>query len=449
MKKILLKIILFVIALFSAKWSIAQPIPPRDSAESYFEQARAFYNKKQYSEALAPINSALSANPNYGDAYALRGQAYAKLGKYNAAKTDLNTALQEGVFKRKPVEDLLNLLPDEAEVDWEVVWQAPEPDKIQINHDKYTIKACVKGKAVTEQSVQLYIDADTLSFVNRGLKTVRLDCKVEIELLVSLKQGANHFYIVHQGQKSSVKTIIFNPPPLYKPRLALVIGNNQYQIKKWRLDEVPLRDAEMIRDSLRQCGFEVGFHTDLNKADLDAVLNQFITALNKQSFEAALFYFAGHGLQIGEHGFIVPTDAIPQTSEDVKQQCISLDKLKESMITQRAELSIIITDACREDPFAELKKRMLGKSFSFGMSEKAFELPKNDYFLAYAAGDGQTISNKGWFTQQWVKHMMIRIGIREVMDRTQAAVIEIAQKAHLSQRPYSIQNMKKEFFFKK
>lgn len=63
-------------------------------ADDFFLQAQAQIDREEYDNAIATLNQALNLNPNYSEAYALRGFAQARLGKGSAALADSEQAIR-------------------------------------------------------------------------------------------------------------------------------------------------------------------------------------------------------------------------------------------------------------------------------------------------------------------------------------------------------------------
>jgi uncharacterized caspase-like protein len=78
-------------------------------------------------------------------------------------------------------------------------------------------------------------------------------------------------------------------------RVALVIGNADYKNTP-KLDN-PGNDATDMAAVLRQPGFQVIEGRDLDKSGMDRKIRDFAEAL--AGAQAALFFHAGHGLQVG------------------------------------------------------------------------------------------------------------------------------------------------------
>src|SRR5882757_9395929 len=93
-------------------------------------------------------------------------------------------------------------------------------------------------------------------------------------------------------------------PAAAEKRIALVVGNSSYQ-NVARLDN-PKNDAGLIADTLGRLGFTLvggGAQVDLNKARFDSVIQRFGNQL--VGADVALFYYAGHGIQIRGTNYLV------------------------------------------------------------------------------------------------------------------------------------------------
>ena len=88
-------------------------------------------------------------------------------------------------------------------------------------------------------------------------------------------------------------------------RVALVIGNSAYQHTPKLAN--PTNDAADISAALKKHGFKVIEGFDLDKPAFDRKVRDFATTL-KQA-EAGVFFYAGHGLQVAGHNYLVPIDA--------------------------------------------------------------------------------------------------------------------------------------------
>src|SRR5262245_29402524 len=102
-------------------------------------------------------------------------------------------------------------------------------------------------------------------------------------------------------------------------RVALVIGNADYQQYALRN---PVNDARTMAGTLRQVGFQVIERENATKQQMEQAVGEFGRALKPGTI--ALFYFAGHGLQVNGRNFLVPTDAKIQTEGSVRLETLDV-----------------------------------------------------------------------------------------------------------------------------
>jgi TPR repeat protein len=139
-------------------------------------------------------------------------------------------------------------------------------------------------------------------------------------------------------------------------RVALVIGNTGYQHVE-RLAN-PGNDAQLIADTLRKSGFVLiggGPQRDLDKPAFDRLVADFGKSI--QGADVALFYYAGHGMQVQGTNWLVPTDANPTRAQDLDFQMVNAELVLKQMDGAGTRLNIVILDACRNNPFANLGTR--------------------------------------------------------------------------------------------
>ncbi len=144
--------------------------------------------------------------------------------------------------------------------------------------------------------------------------------------------------------------------PASERRVALVIGNVEYQHVP-RLAN-PGNDASLIATTLRQLGFTLvgdGVQTNIDKAHFDRLVQDFGRVI--QGADVALFYYAGHGMQVDGSNWLVPTDANPTRPQDLEFQMINADLVLKQMDGAGTRLNLVMLDACRNNPFAALGTR--------------------------------------------------------------------------------------------
>ncbi len=145
-------------------------------------------------------------------------------------------------------------------------------------------------------------------------------------------------------------------------RIALVIGNAAY------LNTAPLNnpsnDAEDIGGVLKRLGFEVVEGRNLDKRHMERLIRDFGKKVT--GADVALFFYAGHGLQVNGQNYLVPTDARLASEGDVDFESLPLSLVLKQM-EREAKTSIVILDACRDNPLARNLARTMGtRSTSVG-----------------------------------------------------------------------------------
>ena len=131
-------------------------------------------------------------------------------------------------------------------------------------------------------------------------------------------------------------------------RLALVLGNSRYQNVPQL--ENPANDAQDLAQALRGLGFDVIEQRDASRDAMAKAVHDFSDRL--PGAEVALFFYAGHGLQMNGENYLVPVDAKIQNAADVRFNTINLADIQQEM-ESNGRTNIIILDACRDNPFAD------------------------------------------------------------------------------------------------
>src|SRR6202047_342743 len=133
-------------------------------------------------------------------------------------------------------------------------------------------------------------------------------------------------------------------------RVALVIGNSAYRSVS-SLDN-PANDANLMADTLRALGFSLiggKAQLDLDKSALDKAIQDFGRQI--QGAGVALFYYAGHGVQVSGSNYLVPVNANPTREADVDFQMVDINLVLRQMQGSGTRLNLVILDACRNNPF--------------------------------------------------------------------------------------------------
>ena len=144
-------------------------------------------------------------------------------------------------------------------------------------------------------------------------------------------------------------------PAVAEHRVALVIGNSTYK-NAVELSNTK-NDATDIAAVLKALGFDVSEGIDLTKAAMDGKIREFADTLS--GADAAVFYYAGHALQVGGVNYLVPVDARLKTSASLDWEMVRLDLVQRTM-ERETKSNILFLDACRDNPLARNLARAMG-----------------------------------------------------------------------------------------
>ncbi len=142
-------------------------------------------------------------------------------------------------------------------------------------------------------------------------------------------------------------------------RVALVIGNGKYE----HVSELrnPLNDAKAIAEPLRRLGFDVLLGTDLGTSAMRRLVQFF--GEKAKGADLALFFYAGHGVQVNGKNYLLPTDSKLESITDLDFAAIEADLIVRQM-ENAAGHKLVFLDACRNNPFERSLSRSLGATRS-------------------------------------------------------------------------------------
>ena len=130
-------------------------------------------------------------------------------------------------------------------------------------------------------------------------------------------------------------------------RIALVIGNGKYENAGVLAN--PTNDADAVADLFTKAGFDsVDRRRDLGVVEFKRAVREFVD--RAASADVAVVYYSGHGLEIGGVNYLIPVDAKLTSVLDMDDEAVSLDRILVAAGHVK-KLSLIILDACRENPF--------------------------------------------------------------------------------------------------
>lgn len=269
---------------------------------------------------------------------------------------------------------------------------------------------------------------------------------------IELSPGKNRIRVAAQGSSSQVvqKDIYINCEPKatekhpqaasganYKKRVALVIGNADYNAAGKLVNTV--NDAKGMATTLKELGFEVIL---LENATYEKMKNAIYAFGDKiQDIDVSIFFYAGHGLEVDGVNYLVPIDADIQSHLDIKQKCVPLTGVINTMEFANDEgLNMVILDACRNNPFPA------GKRGGAGLAR--VNAPSGT-LIAYSTDPGSVasdgIGSNGLYTGELLKQLKTSQRIEDIFMNTRNSVEKLSEG---KQRPWEEARLKGVFYLK-
>jgi len=322
-----------------------------------------------------------------------------------------------------------------------VSWAVPANPKAIVNSEIITIEACIKT-ATTLKTVQIFVNgvqqASEMMFQNPQTG----DCSYRFNKEVILKEGDNSVFIIASnfaGSTNSERRLIrFEQAMTTEKRLALVIGNADYGSSN--ILKNPVNDANLIEGTLKNLGFVIIKRTNASKNEMMEALRDFSKQLTE--YNVALFYYAGHGIQVDGQNYLIPVDAQLKEKSDCKWEAVPVNYIVEEFERVPENINIVILDACRNNPF---------RSWVRG-GEEGFRAinPVSGTIVSFATSEGSTAADgsgsNGTFTEELVKQIVIPQAVSSVFINTRK---EVMRRTNNAQRPQEWNMLTGEFYFAK
>ncbi len=172
-------------------------------------------------------------------------------------------------------------------------------------------------------------------------------------------------------------------------RVALVMGNGAYRQVPTLAN--PRADAEAMAAALERLGFDVELGVDLDLAGMRRAVQDFSRKL--QGADMALFFYAGHGLQVHGQNYLLPVDAALESEADLDFAAVPA-RLVLAQMERWPAVKIVMLDACRDNPFATALKRSLEPSRSGAVSRGLAPIEASGgTLLTYATDPGDVAAD--------------------------------------------------------
>ena len=228
-------------------------------------------------------------------------------------------------------------------------------------------------------------------------------------------------------------------------RVALVIGNSAYQNTPPLAN--PKNDANEMGKVLKRVGFDVDVVVDATKPQMDQALRRFGNKLDGSS--AAVFYYAGHGIQVDGVNYILPIDAALKNERDSTWEASDMTTVLKQMEGHN-RVNLLFLDACRDNPLSQTLARGMGENRSASIGRGLAPMKANaGTLISYSTKEGEVaVDGKGKhspYTEALLKHIEtpgVEIGL--LLRKVREEVIAATKN---KQVPWEYGSLLGEFYF--
>lgn len=229
-------------------------------------------------------------------------------------------------------------------------------------------------------------------------------------------------------------------------RRALVIGNDNY--RQVNALQNARADAKAIANALSRAGFKADLRLDLDEKGMKSALRDFKRSLS--GGDEAVFFFAGHGVQLGTSNYLLPVDIRGENEEQVKDDSIALQRVLDDLQEQRVRFTLAIVDACRDNPFK-------GQGRALGGRGLAPTMATTGQVVLFSAGTGQQALDRldendrnpnGLFTRVFIKAMeQPGVPVDRVLRNVRNEVVQLARSVGHEQVPALYDQAVGDYYF--
>jgi hypothetical protein len=322
----------------------------------------------------------------------------------------------------------------------DIKWGVPTSSNEIVSSEIFTLEVCIKSPADLI-SAKVLVDGVQVNVGRVFQRSVVEGCNYIWKPQIILKDGDNSLYVIAEniaGSTTSENRIIRYSKTIAEKRLALIFGNSDY-ITGNSLKN-PVNDANLIEATLKELGFEVIKRTNSGRDSMMSSIREFSKKLT--NYNVALFYYAGHGIQVDGVNYLIPTNAKLENKDDCKWEAIEVTTVTDEFKKHSANTNIVILDACRNNPY-----RAWARGGEQGFKALA---PINGTIISFSTSEGATAADgegaNGLFTEELVKQMVIPQQIESVFKKTRKEVVE---RSRGQQIPTEWSYLTGDFYFKR
>ena len=165
----------------------------------------------------------------------------------------------------------------------------------------------------------------------------------------------------------------------------------------------------------------------------------------RSEYDVAFVYYAGHGIQVDDENFLLPTKEVFEEEFDVMDYGVSVQNIMRYLTAQTNEVNILILDACRDNPFESNWNTT--RSLKGGGLAKI--PPPTGSLIAFSTNSGQTApdgsGDNSTYTVSLAKNMLLKdTSIDQVFRNVRA---EVLAQTNGMQRPVEATQLTGQTYF--
>ncbi|MGH8547082.1 MAG: caspase family protein [Methylococcales bacterium] len=288
-----------------------------------------------------------------------------------------------------------------------------------------------------------------MSFVEFGLQAKAYICE-DSSLLAKSSARTQDISVAVSGTDNTAnsgnnvhamaKTTQIMAPVPGESRTALVIGNSRYPQSPLR---TPPNDARAMSAALKRLGFDVDLVENGNRRNMLEAIETFGRNLENRRGVGLVFY-AGHGMQVKGHNYLIPIDASVSSDLAVVTETVDVDWVLGTMSESGTRVNVVILDACRDNPY-ERRFRGSGSGLAAMNADDA-----RGTLIAYSTSPGKTAQDGSGSPSPYAQALIDTIEttgvtIEQVFKQVR---IRVPNSTSGAQTPWETSNLTGEFVFR-
>lgn len=191
------------------------------------------------------------------------------------------------------------------------------------------------------------------------------------------------------------------------PKQSLAIGISHHTPSRLNLKPC-LDDAKDLTRSLQSIGFDAHVVLDADLATIQHKINKFVRRI--QPGAVVFFYFSGHGVQGNGNNYLIPSDALGISADNLPYTTIDAQAVIYQMHARKPRLVVCILDCCRTDaPDEPLDALRLDRGFFPGFARGLAPMqapPATLIAFACAAGEAASANSANKRNSLYTYHLL-------------------------------------------